>query len=111
MATLIVFVQFVLVVELFRAQCATEFLFLVATLDPLVPEQTVPPFVPLPATETNVDGGAVVPRALPLGLLLRLAPAAGRELLKAGRYGVWQLQHGERIWNRKRERQRLVTIP
>lgn len=54
MSPLIVFVKLVLMVELHGAETAAELLLFVPALDPLVPQQTIPPFVSLPATETHV---------------------------------------------------------
>lgn len=53
-------VQFVLVIEFFWAQFATKLLLLVTTLNSLMPQQTVPPLVPLPTTETNIHQVAPV---------------------------------------------------
>lgn len=60
MPSLIMLVQFVLVIEFFRAQFATKLLLLVTTFNPLMPQQTVPPLVPLPTTETNIHQAAPV---------------------------------------------------
>ena len=97
MPTLVVLVQFVLVVELFRAQCATEFLLFVTALDPLVPQQAVSPLVPLPTTETNVHHVPVVARMVFRFRLMPLVPDAARIRLESRLQAVRQLDLGELI--------------
>lgn len=72
---LVMFVQLVLMIELFRAQFAAKLFLFVTALDPLMPQQTVPPLVPLSATETNVDQRSVLPRILGVRLLRKIRVA------------------------------------